>query len=305
MLFDKNDFISGTKISFEVFPPKGPSLNNSFWDAVRRLAGLNPLFFSVTHGAGGGLRGRTHEIATRIAEVTGTPVAAHMTCIDVSEADIEEAATGYWEAGIRHIVALRGDVPAGSDADGPGQGAYPFALDLIRALKRHADFEISVAAYPEVHPEAASAEADLDNLKRKIDAGATRAITQFFFEPETFLGFRDRAIAAGIKIPIVPGILPITGLSQVKRFAATCGASIPAWLGELFDDFDADPEMRQLISVNVVVEQCRELVDEGVHDFHFYTLNRPSLTHAACHILGLGDVRKQVPASIARRFARY
>lgn len=303
MLFEKNDFMSGTRISLEVFPPKGPSLNNSFWDTVRRLAGLNPLFFSVTHGAGGGLRGRTHEIAARIAEVTGAPVAAHMTCMDAGEAEIEAAATQYWEAGIRHIVALRGDAPAGSGAYSPAQRAYPFAVDLVRALKCVADFEISVAAYPDVHPEATSAEADLDNLKRKIDAGATRAITQFFFEPETFLCFRDRAIAAGIKIPIVPGILPITGLSQVRRFAATCGAEVPAWLGELFDDFDADAEMRQLIAGNVLVEQCRVLVDEGVHDFHFYTLNRPSLTHAACHILGLGDLRKQVPASIARRFA--
>jgi len=304
MLFDERTKRGGTKVSFEVFPPKGPALKHTFWDTVRRLAGLDPLFFSVTHGAGGGVRDRTHEVAEQILEITGVPTAAHMTCIGVTKAEIKDAATAYWDTGIRHIIALRGDNPVGSDTYIPVRNGYPFAVDLVRALRRIADFEISVAAYPEVHPEASSPEADLDNLKRKVDAGATRAITQFFFEPDAFLRFRDRAVASGIKIPIVPGILPITGLTQVRRFAVTCGATIPPWLGELYEEFDADPEMRQLISINVVVEQCRALIAEGIREFHFYTLNRPGLTQTACHLLGLGNSRKQLSASIARQFAR-
>lgn len=299
-------FDGGPNISFELFPPKSQASDLPLWDTVRRLGKLNPRFFSVTYGAGGGTRDRTRDIAEQIMSMTGVQTAAHLACVGSTRAEIDAIAAGYWEAGIRHVVALRGDAPAGSGRYVPHPNGYPFAVDLVRALKRRGDFEISVAAYPEVHPDAPSAKSDLDNLKRKIDAGATRAISQFFFEPERFLAFRDRAVAAGINVPIVPGILPITGFAQAQRFAATCGASVPIWLQRLFEGLDDDPETRQLTAVNVTVEQCRVLAQEGVEDFHFYTLNRPTLAYATCHILGFGShrpsrkIRQRPPRKRAR-----
>ena len=289
----------GPRINFEFFPPKSGAADAALWDAVNRLGRLNPVFFSVTYGAGGGSRDRTADIAEQIAAKTGIPAAAHLACVGSSRDEIDEMASSYWERGIRHIVALRGDAQPGSGKYTPHPNGYPYAVDLVRALKRIADFEISVAAYPEVHPEAASAQADLDNLKRKIDTGATRAISQFFFEPERFLEFRDQAVAAGIEVPIVAGILPITGFAQVQRFAATCGATVPIWLQRLFRGLDDDPEMSQLTAINVTVEQCRVLAQEGVQDFHFYTLNRSSLAYATCHILGLASAQPRRPPRAA------
>jgi methylenetetrahydrofolate reductase (NADPH) len=248
---------------------------------------------SVTYGAGGSTRERTHDIVERIQSETGAPVAAHLTCVGAHRDEVDAVARRYWQAGIRHIVALRGDTIDGASRYAPHPGGYAFAVDLVRGLKRIAAFEISVAAYPEVHPEAASASADLDNLKRKVAAGADRAITQFFFDVEVFLRFRDRIGAAGIGVPLVPGILPVTDFGQVARFAQRCGASVPAWLGRLFDGLDDDPDARRLIGAAVAAQQCRSLAREGVRDFHFYTLNRADLSYATCRILGLQPAGKQ------------
>jgi methylenetetrahydrofolate reductase (NADPH) len=275
-----------TRVSFEFFPPKNEAMEKTLWASVARLAPLQPKFMSVTYGAGGSTRERTHEIVERIQRETGTPVAAHLTCVAATREEVDAVARRYWEAGIRHVVALRGDSVDGQRY-APHPGGYPFAVDLVHGLKRIADFEISVAAYPEVHPEASSAAADLDNLKRKIDAGADRAITQFFFATETFLRFRDRVEAAGITVPLVPGILPVTDYGQVHRFAGRCGASVPAWLGRMFEGLDEDADSRRLIGAAIAAEQCRTLAREGVRDFHFYTLNRADLSYATCRILGL------------------
>lgn len=278
-------------VSFEFFPPKTEKMEQSLWQAVTRLAPLKPAFVSVTYGAGGSTRERTHATVRRIQSETGIPAAAHLTCVGAGRDEIDAVARHYWEAGIRHIVALRGDPPeaeggvAGKYAPHP-QG-YAYAVDLVAGLKRAADFEISVAAYPETHPEAPSAAADLDNLKRKVDAGASRAISQFFFDNGAFLRFRDRCAAAGIKAPIVPGILPITNFARAVEFAGRCGAAVPSELSDAFDGLDRDPETRQLIAAHVAVEQCRGLLAEGVDDFHFYTLNRADLTVAICHLLGV------------------
>lgn len=278
-------------VSFEFFPPKTEKMEQSLWQAVTRLAPLKPAFVSVTYGAGGSTRERTHATVRRIQNETGIPAAAHLTCVGASRDEIDAVARDYWEAGIRHIVALRGDPPesAGGVAGRyePHPQGYAYAVDLVAGLKRVADFEISVAAYPETHPEAPSAEADLDNLKRKVDAGATRAITQFFFDNSAFLRFRDRCAAAGINAPIVPGILPITNFARAVEFAERCGAAVPAEVADAFDGLDRDPETRQLIAAHVAVEQCRALLAEGVGEFHFYTLNRADLTVAICHLLGV------------------
>lgn len=278
-------------VSFEFFPPKTEKMEQSLWQAVQRLAPLKPAFVSVTYGAGGSTRERTHATVRRIQNETGIPAAAHLTCVGASRDEIDAVARHYWEAGIRHIVALRGDPP---EADGgvagqyiPHPQGYAYAADLVAGLKRVADFEISVAAYPETHPEAVSPQADLDNLKRKIDAGATRAISQFFFDNDAFLRFRDACAAAGIHAPIVPGILPITNFARAVEFAGRCGAAVPAELADAFDGLDRDPETRQLIAAHVAVEQCRALLAEGVDEFHFYTLNRADLTVAICHLLGV------------------
>ena len=286
-------------VSFEFFPPKTEEMERTLWESVRRLAPLRPRFFSVTYGAGGSTRERTHTIVERIQGEIGVSAAAHLTCVAATRAEIDAVARRYWDAGIRHVVALRGDPPNGGGRYTPHPEGYPFAVDLVRGLKRIAAFDITVAAYPEVHPEAASASADLDNLKRKIDMGASRAITQFFFEASNFLRFRERVAAAGINAPLIPGILPVTNFAQVQRFAKLCGASIPRWLENQFEGLDSDPETRRLVAAVVAAEQCRNLFAEGVRDFHFYTLNRADLAYAICHMLGLRPGACE-PANIAR-----
>jgi methylenetetrahydrofolate reductase (NADPH) len=275
------------KVSFEFFPPKTEAMEAQLWQSVKRLEPLAPQFVSVTYGAGGTTRERTHATVRRIVEQTSLRPAAHLTCVGATREDIDAVLRDYWEAGVRHIVALRGDPPAGSAAYAPHPGGYAYAADLVAGIRRVADFEISVAAYPETHPEASSPESDLDNLKRKLDAGATRAITQYFFDAWTFLRFRDRCAKAGIRAPIIPGILPVTNFQQVVNFSRQCGASVPGWLAGLFAGLDADPETRRLVAVTVAAEQVRRMQEHGVEEFHFYTLNRADLTYALCHILGL------------------
>ena len=277
-------------VSFEFFPPKTPEMEQSLWAAITKLAPLQPHFVSVTYGAGGSTRERTHHTVKRIRDETALEPAAHLTCVGASRAEIEEVARAYWQAGIRHIVALRGDAPVA-----PGGGAryephpqgFAYAADLVAGLTRVAPFEVSVAAYPETHPEAPSAEADLDNLKRKIDAGATRAITQYFFEAAAYERFLERTAKAGITVPIVPGILPVTNFAQVVRFSGSCGTSVPSWLAELFDGLDADPDTRRLVACTVAAELAQGLRALGCEQLHFYTLNRAELTTAICRRLGL------------------
>lgn len=288
------------KVSFEFFPPKTEKMEAQLWDAIERLAPLDPTFVSVTYGAGGTTRERTHATVTRIRNETDIPVAAHLTCVGAEREEIDAVARRYWEAGIRHVVALRGDPPDGEAQYVPTPNGYAFGADLVEGLRRVADFEVSVGAYPEVHPEARSAQQDIDNLKRKIDAGATRAITQFFFEPEVFLHFRDRVAAAGIDVPLVPGIMPVTNFAGLVRFAKGCGSSVPDWLADLFDGLDDDPATRRLVAASVAAEQCRVLQHHGADQFHFYTLNRAELAYAICHILGL---RPQASAPVPEKKA--
>ena len=274
-------------VSFEFFPPKTEGMEQTLWKSILRLAPIGPNFVSVTYGAGGSTRDRTHATVRRILEETTLTPAAHLTCVAATREEVDDVARAYWEAGVRHIVALRGDPPEAGTAYAPHPGGYRYAADLVEGLNRTADFDISVAAYPETHPEAPSADFDLDNLKRKIDAGAERAITQFFFDTEVFLRFRDRVRRAGINAPLIPGILPVTNFAQVVRFAGMCGAGIPGWLSRLFESLDEDSETRKLVAAMVAGEQCRILAAEGVSNFHFYTLNRADLTFAMCHTLGL------------------
>ena len=283
---------SGTpSVSFEFFPPKSEKMEQSLWQAIQRLAPLGPSFVSVTYGAGGSTRERTHNTVTRIQKETGIPAAAHFTCVGATREEIDAIARTYWDAGIRHLVALRGDPPETEGGVGgrytPHPGGYAYAADLVAGMKQVADFEISVAAYPECHPEAPDAQFDLDNLKRKVDAGATRAITQFFFDNDAYFRFLDRCAAAGIGVPIVPGILPITNFARAVEFAGKCGASMPKRLAETFEGLDADPETRQLVAATVAAEQCQALQTQGIKDFHFYTLNRSDLTVAICRMLGV------------------
>ncbi len=273
-------------LSFEFFPPKTDALDLQLWACIERLAPLAPRFVSVTYGAGGTTQARTHATVARIARETRLAPAAHLTCVGATTGEVDDVARQYWDAGVRHIVALRGDPPPGS-VYAPHPGGYAFAADLVAGLKRVAPFEISVAAYPETHPSALSAEGDLDNLKRKLDAGATRAITQFFFDTATYLRFLDRCLAAGITAPIVPGIMPVTNLAGLKRMSAMCGTAVPSWLEHLFDGAEADPEMRRMLALVVAAEQVRLLQANGVDEFHFYTLNRPDLTYAIAHLLGV------------------
>jgi methylenetetrahydrofolate reductase (NADPH) len=275
------------QVSFEFFPPKTPESETRLWETVQRLAPLKPRFVSVTYGADGSTRDRTHRIVSRINQETNLTGAPHLTCVDASTGEIDAIAKGYWDEGVRHIVALRGDPPKGSAAFTAHPDGYRHASDLVTGLHNVADFEISVAAYPEVHPEAENSIVDLDNLKRKLDAGANRAITQFFFDPDVYLRFRDRAAVAGIRAPIVPGILPISNFASTLKFAAACGASVPDWLHERFEGLDDDPETRQLISAAVAIETVEKLQQHGVNEFHFYTLNRAELTYAICHALGI------------------
>jgi methylenetetrahydrofolate reductase (NADPH) len=275
------------RVSFEFFPPKTAEMEEKLWQTVQRLAPLAPRFVSVTYGAGGTTRERTHQTVRRIRQETQLEPAAHLTCVGTSRAEIDDIARLYWTAGIRHLVALRGDPPAGTDTYSPHADGYAYAADLVAGLMRVADFEVSVAAYPETHPAAASPAHDLDNLKRKVDAGARRAITQFFFAAETYLRFRDRARRAGVAVPIVPGILPVTNFAQVKKFAAMCGATVPDGMARLFAGLDDDPDTRRLVAASVAAEQCRQLQAEGVEEFHFYTLNRADLIVAICHMIGV------------------
>jgi methylenetetrahydrofolate reductase (NADPH) len=274
-------------VSFEFFPPKTAEMETNLWKAVQRLAPLRPRFVSVTYGADGSTRDRTHNIVTRIAGETGLVATPHLTCVGATRGEVLDIARRYWDEGIRHIVALRGDPPAGQARYVPHPGGFAYAADLVAGLRGVADFDISVAAYPDVHPEAPDADFDLDNLKRKFDAGANRAITQFFFDVETYLRFRDRCVAAGITGTIVPGLLPIGRFSQMLGFAARCGTPVPAWLHQRFEGLDADPETRQMIAASVAIELVGRLRRHGVSEFHFYTLNRAELTYAICYALGL------------------
>jgi len=284
------------EVSFEFFPPADADMEATLWKSVERLAPLAPRFISVTYGADGSTRERTHNVVTRVQRETPLVSAPHLTCIGSSRGEILDIARKYWDQGIRHLVALRGDPPKGTTQYVPRADGFAYASDLVAGLKSVADFDISVAAYPEVHPEAMSAAVDLDNLKRKVDAGASRAITQFFYNTDAFLQFRDRAEAAGITAPIVPGILPITRFPQVLRFASMCGASIPDWLKDRFNGLDDDPETRRLIAASVAIEQVQALARQGVREFHFYTLNRAELSYAICHALGVRPARQRAVA---------
>jgi len=275
------------KVSFEFFPPRTAAGAESFGPTVARLGSLGPRFFSVTCGANGSNRESTFATVRRIKTETGIPAAAHVTCVGASRREIEHQAHAYWNAGVRRIVAVRGDAPAGSTRFEKHPDGFTNATELVAALKRVADFEISVAAYPEVHPESSSSRADLDNLKRKADAGATSAITQFFFDTDVFLRFADRARAHGISIPIVAGILPVANYAQAAKFAQCCGATIPIRVTQLFEGLDQDSVKRHMVSASFAAGQCRRLQAAGFHEFHFYTLNRPELSYAVCHMLGL------------------
>jgi methylenetetrahydrofolate reductase (NADPH) len=278
-------------VSFEFFPPGDADMEATLWKSLERLAPLAPRFVSVTYGADGSTRERTHNVITRIQRETKLTGAPHLTCVDAPRGEVLDIARRYWDQGIRHLVALRGDPAKGAAGYVPHPQGFAYAADLVAGLKTVADFDISVAAYPEVHPEAPSPHFDLDNLKHKIEAGASRAITQFFYDVEVFLRFRDRCVRAGINVPIVPGILPITRFPQVLRFAARCGATIPAWLQHRFDGLEDDADTRRMIAASVAIQQVHELEREGVREFHFYTLNRAELTYAICHALGVRPVQ--------------
>ncbi|MFI7974461.1 methylenetetrahydrofolate reductase [Serratia marcescens] len=271
-------------VSFEFFPPRTSEMEETLWQSIDRLSILKPKFVSVTYGANSGERDRTHSIIKGIKERTGLEAAPHLTCIDASPAQLRDIAADYWNSGIRHIVALRGDLPPG--------GGKPdmYATDLVALLKDVGDFDISVAAYPEVHPEAKSAQADLINLKRKIDAGASRAITQFFFDVESYLRFRDRCVAAGIDVEIVPGILPVSNFKQLQRFATMTNVRVPSWMTSMFEGLDDDAETRKMVGANIAMDMVKILSREGVKDFHFYTLNRAEMSYAICHTLGMRPV---------------
>jgi methylenetetrahydrofolate reductase (NADPH) len=276
------------KVSFEFFPPKTEAMETALWESISRLAPLGPSFVSVTYGAGGTTRERTHATVARIARETSVKPAAHLTCVAASCGEIDGIVQGYWDAGVRHIVALRGDPQDGVGAKfRPHPDGYENSAALVAGVRRIADFEVSVSAYPERHPESASVDADIDVLKAKIDAGATRAITQFFFENELYLRYLDKVRSRGVEIPIIPGIVPVQSFKQTANFAARAGASVPQWLADRFEGLDDDPQTRRLVAATVAAEQVLDLVDRGVRDFHFYTMNRADLVYAICHLLGL------------------
>jgi methylenetetrahydrofolate reductase (NADPH) len=291
------DLAGDAAVSFEFFPPKNEKMEAQLWSAIEMLTPLNPRFVAVTYGAGGTTRERTHATVARIARETPIPAAAHLTCVDASRDEVDEIARAYWDAGVRHIVALRGDPSTpGARFEAHSQG-YRNAADLVAGLTRIAPFEISVAAYPECHPDSPSVEADLDNLRAKIDAGATRATTQFFFEPDCFFRFRDRVAAAGMDIEILPGVMPVTNYGAISRMAAMNGTAVPSWMTRLFEGLDDHPAARQLVAATVAAEMVRRLYAGGVRQFHFYTLNRAELAYAICHLMGL---RPAGPALEAR-----
>lgn len=284
------DVAGDIDISFEFFPPKTEKMEATLWESIETLAPLSPRFVSVTYGAGGTTRERTHNTVARIARDTPIAAAAHLTCVEATREEIDAVAQEYWAAGVRHIVALRGDPPTPGARFQSPVGGYENAAALVAGLRRLHPFEISVAAYPECHPDSLDAQHDLDNLKRKIDAGANRAITQFFFEPDTFLRFRDAAAAAGIDAEIVPGIMPVMSFAAVKKMSAMCGTDVPAWMARLFDGLDDRPAARQLVAATLAAELCRKLYAGGVRQFHFYTLNRAELSYAICHLLGVRPI---------------
>ena len=275
------------QVSFEFFPPKTEKLAQTLWDSVKTLEPLRPRFVSVTYGAGGSTRERTHATVERILKETPLTPAAHLTCVGASRGEVDDVARGYWDAGVRHIVALRGDPSEPGSKYQPHSEGYRDAVELVAGLKKVAPFDVSVAAYPEVHPDSKDRTFDLENLKRKVDAGADRAITQFFFSADCFFRFRDEAAAAGIDLEIVPGILPVSNVATTRRFAQTCGAAIPEWLDDMFEGLDDLPAARQLIAATVAAELCGQLYAGGVRHFHFYTLNRAELSYAICHLLGV------------------
>ena len=280
--------MSALRVSFEFFPPKTPEAEASLWKTVERLAPLNPEFVSVTYGADGSTRERTHQVIESILTKTSLKPVPHLTCVGAPREEIDAIADEYWNMGVRQIVALRGDPEGGAEADYvPHPDGYAYASDLVQGLLEKHPFELFVAAYPETHPQAVSEDADLENLKRKVDAGGHRAITQFFFDNEIFLRFRDRVAAAQIDVELIPGILPVTNFNTLVRFAGACGASIPQSLSTLFEGLDEDPTTRQLIAAHAAVSQAEDLGREGVEDFHFYTLNRADLSFAVCHALGV------------------
>jgi methylenetetrahydrofolate reductase (NADPH) len=278
------------KVSFEFFPPKSEEMEAALWGAIRRLEPLGPSFVSVTYGAGGSTRERTHRTVSRLVQETSLKPAAHLTCVDASREEADQVARAYWDAGVRHIVALRGDPPGQpGGAYVPHADGYAHATELVAGLAKVAPFEISVGVYPEKHPESPSIEHDLDVLKAKIDAGATRAISQFFFDIDAFLRFVERARAAGITIPITPGVMPVTNFKALKRMAAGCQTAVPDWMANLFEGLDDDPETRRLLAAAVAAETCARLEEEGFSEFHFYTLNRADLVYAICRVLGIRE----------------
>ncbi len=281
------DLAGDAQVSFEFFPPKTETMEATLWTSIETLSPLAPRFVSVTYGAGGSTRERTHNTVARIARETAIPAAAHLTCVEATKGEIDEIADAYWQAGVRHIVALRGDPPEAGKPYAPHPQGYAGAAELVEGLRRRHPFELSVSAYPETHPQAASAQHDIDHFKRKLDAGATRGITQFFFEPETFFRFRDACAAQGIDAEIVPGIMPVTNFGAIARMSAMTGTAVPPWMARLFDGLDDHPQARQLVAATVAAELCRRLYAGGVRHFHFYTLNRAELSYAICHLLGL------------------
>ena len=285
------------QVSFEFFPPKTAEMEANLWSAIERLAPLGPGFVSVTYGAGGSTRERTHATVKRLVDETALRPAAHLTCVGATCEEVDEVVRGYWDAGVRHIVALRGD-PAGGigTAYVPHPGGYGMTADLVRGIRKIGDFEVSVSAYPEKHPESPSWQSDIDTLKAKVDAGATRAITQFFFDNDLYFRYLDRVRARGIDIPIVPGILPVQNFKLAANFAQRTGASVPDWLAARFEGLDEDPATRRLVAAAVCAEQVLDLIDRGVTDLHFYTMNKADLVFAICHLIGL---RASAPAAVA------
>ena len=289
------------RVSFEFVPPKTAEMEATLWASVERLAPLSPNFVSVTYGAGGSTRERTHNTVARILRETPLRPAAHLTCVAATKAEVDEVVESYWDVGVRHIVALRGDPAAGIGAKyEPHPGGYEHTCDLVAGIKKVGDFEVSVSAYPEKHPEAASLDADIDALKKKVDCGADRAITQFFFDNDLYLRYLDTVRSRGINIPIVPGILPVQNFKQAANFAQRAGASVPEWLASRFEGLEEDVETRKMIAAAVAAEQVLDLVDRGVSEFHFYTMNRADLVYAICHLLGL---RAQQPAAAQKAAA--
>lgn len=274
-------------VSFEFFPPKTEKMEETLWHSIRKLEPLNPSMVSVTYGAGGGTRERTHNTVSRILNETSLTPAAHLTCVGATKDEVNEVARAYWEAGVRHIVALRGDMPKTGETYRPHDGGYENAADLVNGLKKIGDFDISVAAYPETHPDSSSVDADIDNLKRKVDAGADRAITQYFFDTDIYFRFMDKVLAAGIDVPVVPGVMPVTNFKMAKNFSERCGTTVPKWLEQLFSGLEETPDIKRYVASMVTAEQCLRLARGGVKNYHFYTLNRADLTYTICHILGI------------------